>query len=724
MNQGNTFLSFATTAAIALLLGGCGSKDANTGAQVPDSIQYPQVERGDQVDDYHGTTVADPYRWLEALDSPQTAQFVQAQNEISRPYLDALPGREKIKTLLTKLWNYERYGIPFKEGGRYFYSRNDGLQNQSTIYVADSLDADPRELLDPNTLSEDGTVALAGVSVSPDGKVLAYATSDGGTDWKVWRFRDVQSGRDLEDEIRHVKFSDLSWLPGSEGFYYSRYPLSTAGRADDSKQAEIYLHRMGARQDKDRHIYAITHHPKYVPYGEVTEDGRYLIIDVFGSYSANAIYYFPLPGSLSGDQGKPRKEPVRLFDDWQARYEFLGNRGTELLFSSTLDAPNARVIAVDVAGGKHRIREVVPEASEVLVGASYVGGRIFAQYLKDARSQVRMFALDGKALGEVQLPGSGAAGGFGGHADSTETFFSYADFLTPGAVYRFGIESGGVQAFRQAKLAVDTSPYITEQVFYKSKDGTRVPMFITRRRDAPMDGSNPVRLHGYGGFNAAQTPRFSPEVLAWLELGGIYALANLRGGSEYGEAWHEAGTRQKKQNVFDDFIAAAEWLIDKRYTSAEHLAVTGSSNGGLLVAAVITQRPDLFGAALPDVGVLDMLRYHTASANAYQWSSDYGLSEQPEEFAALYAYSPYHNTTEGTCYPPTLITTADHDDRVVPWHSFKFGAALQHAQGCAKPVLLTVETRAGHGAGKPTWKQIEEVVDGYAFLGLHLGMDL
>jgi prolyl oligopeptidase len=716
MNQRVDILPWAAVAAAGLMMCGCGAKKNPAGAQVPVSIEYPEVARGDHVDEYHGTRVADPYRWLEALDSPETAAFVEAQNTVSRPYLDALPGRERIKTLLTGLWNYERYGLPVKEGGRYFYTRNDGLQNQSVIYVANALDAEPRELLDPNTLSADGTVALAGWRVSPDGKLLAYATSDGGTDWKTWRFRDVQSGRDLDEEIRHVKFTEVSWLPGSDGFYYSRYPLDADGRADDSKQAEVYLHRMGTAQDEDRHVYAITHHPRYVPYATVTEDGRFLIIDVFGSYSANAIYYFDLHNKQA--------EPVRLFDDWQARYEFLGNRGTELMFSSTRAAPNARVIAVDVGAGKPKLREIVPEAAEVLTGASYVGGRIFAQYLQDARSRVRMFALDGSALGEVRLPGAGAAGGFGGHPHSTETFFSYADFLTPAVVYRFEIEPARAQVFRQPKITVDTSRYITEQVFYASRDGTRVPMFITRRPDAPMDGSNPVRLDGYGGFNAAQTPRYSPQVIAWLELGGIYASANLRGGSEYGEAWHEAGTRLRKQNVFDDFIAAAEWLIEKKYTSSSRLAVSGASNGGLLVAAVINQRPELFGAALPDVGVLDMLRYHTASANAYQWSSEYGLSEVAGEFAALYAYSPYHNTRPGACYPPTLITTADHDDRVVPWHSYKFGAALQHAQGCDNPVLLTVETRAGHGAGKPTWKQIEEVVDSYAFLGWHLGMAL
>lgn len=678
-------------------------------------LKYPPTERVDVVEDYHGTRVADPYRWLEALDSPQTRRWVEAQNRLAQPFLESIPHRAWIKDRLTQLWRYERYGVPVKEGGRYFYLRNDGRQDQSVLYVADDVEAPGRVLFDPNTVREDATVALADFEPSPDGRLVAYALSDGGTDWQIWRFRRADDGEDLPDTLRHTKFWGVSWARDGSGVYYSRYPALPDGRGDDAGRPAVYFHELGKAQEEDRLVYEVTDHPTRVPSATVTEDGRYLIIDLFDGYERNGIDILDLrePGA--------RARP--LFGAWDARYVFIGSQGDELYFQTTNGAPLGRIIAVDARRPEpDRWRTVVPEAAVALESASYVGGRIIATYVQDAYSVARIYEADGRLVGDVPLPGLGSAGGFGGAADDPETFFSYTDHLTPTQIFRLDVARVSVKPWRTPRLPAETDMFVTEQVFYRSKDGTRVPMFITRRRDMPRDGDRPVLLYGYGGFNVSLTPMFRPQVLVWLEMGGVYAEANLRGGGEYGEAWHQAGTRLRKQNVFDDFIAAAEYLIRERYTRPARLAIHGRSNGGLLVGAVMTQRPELFGAALPAVGVLDMLRYHTASANARQWSSDYGLSEVPEEFRALYAYSPYHNVKPGVCYPPTLVTTADHDDRVVPWHSYKFAAALQHAQGCANPVLIRVETRAGHGAGKPVWMQIEDFADQWAFVAQALGM--
>lgn len=683
-----------------------------------DTVAYPSTKRVEHVDTYHGVRVDDSYRWLEAIGTPDVAKWVEAQNGLSQPILEAIPAREKIKQRLTQLWNYERYDVPVKRGGRYFYLRNDGLQNQSVLYVAESLDAAPRVLLDPNNFSGDATVALGEFVPSPDGKLLAYSLSDGGTDWRTWHVRDVATGKDLPDVLRFMKFREIAWTADSKAMYYARYPLRADGTGDDSKQTSIYLHRLADQQSADRHIFSVTDHATRATYPQVTDGGRYLIINLYDGSQETGIYFQKL-----GADGAPSGPVVRLIDTFDANYDVIAEIDDVLYIHTTRGAPNARVIAVPAeTGGMSEARDVIAERDVALLDAAVIGNRFVGQYIKDAYSLVTVSDLKGKQLYDVKLPGYGQAGGFEGDVKDPETFFVYTDFLTPASISRLDVESGKTSLFRAPKIQAQTDRYVTEQVFYRSKDGTRVPMFITHRRDLVKDGKAPLMLYGYGGFNIAQQPGFSVPALVWLEMGGVYAVANLRGGSEYGEAWHSAGTKLQKQNVFDDFIGAAEWLIEQKYTSTPKLAIRGRSNGGLLVGAVMTQRPDLFGAALPGVGVLDMLRYHTASANARHWSTDYGLSENADEFKAQYAYSPVHNVKQGTCYPPTLVTTADRDDRVVPWHSYKFAAELQRAQGCKNPILLRVETRAGHGAGKPVWMQIEDWADQWAFLTTALKM--
>jgi len=705
-------------AALFLVLGlsGCTKSEPEPaqGPSVP--VIYPVSERIDHIDTYHGVEVADPYRWLEELDGDETAQWVAAENTVAQPFLEAIPARDQINQRLTEVWNYERFKTPVKEGGRYFFRRNDGLQDQDVLYVTDSLEGEVRVLIDPNTFSDDRTASMTSFVVSPDSKLIAYSISESGSDWRHWQVRDVETGENLEDRLDGIKFSGASWSADGEGFYYSRYPENESGEADDSQQVAVYYHRLGTPQAEDHHVYSITDHATRNPYAEVTDDGRYLILGIFDGFDSNAVYYQKL--------GKPDAPVVQLLNEWDALYDFMGNKGDVFYFSTTHDAPRYRIVAIDLKNpSPENWQEVVPEAEETIEGASLVGGHIIVQYLKDAQSLVRVFDLEGQTTGTVELPGIGSVSGFGGKLDDPETFYSFTGFTIPDRIFRYDVESGESTLFREAKVEVDLSPFVTTQVFFESRDGTRIPMFIAHRDDIELDGNNPTLLYGYGGFNVSLTPYYSPRRIVWMEMGGVLAIPNLRGGGEYGEEWHLAGTKLDKQNVFDDFIAAAEWLIDNGYTSKEKLAIRGGSNGGLLVGAALIQRPDLFGATLPAVGVLDMLRYHTASANARQWSSDYGLSEDEEQFQALLAYSPYHNTEAGTCYPPTLITTADHDNRVVPWNSFKFAAALQHAQGCDNPVLIRVETRAGHGAGKPTWMQIEEIADQWAFLSWALDME-
>lgn len=683
------------------------------------SIPYPAARKSDQVDDFHGTSVADPYRWLEDLDSEETKAWVEAENKLTFGYLNQISERAGIKARLTNLWNYERFGIPEQNGGRYFFTRNDGLQNQSVLYTANTLNAAPRVLLDPNKLSADGTVALAGTAYSLDGKLMAYGLAASGSDWTEWQVRDVTTGRDFPDKLKWVKFSGASWTPDNKGFYYSRYDEPKEGNklAAVNENHKIYYHVMGTAQADDNLVFAGTEEQKgWIFNGQVTEDGRYLIIWGFpGATAENRIYYKDLTTRDAS--------VVKLLDDVGIAQYFVGNSGPVLWFHTDRDAPRKNVIAIDSRSPERKNwKVVVPEAKETLDSVGVINNQFVASYLKDAHRLVKIFNQRGRLVRELRLPGIGDAFGFTGHAKDRETFFAYTSFTTPATVYRYDMVTGRATLFRRPKVAFNAADYETKQVFYNSKDGTRVPMFITHKRGIPLNGHNPTLLYGYGGFDIAMTPGFSVSNLVWMEMGGVYAMANLRGGSEYGKEWHEAGMKHKKQNVFDDFIAAAEWLIANKYTSTPKLAIFGGSNGGLLVGAAITQRPELFGAAIPAVGVMDMLRFPRFTIGA-AWQDEYGYpADNAEDFKAIYAYSPLHNLRPGTKYPPTLITTADHDDRVWPGHSFKFAAAMQAAQAGPAPVLIRIETKAGHGAGKPTSKQIEEVADRWGFLVRVLGM--
>ncbi|HTQ78839.1 MAG TPA: prolyl oligopeptidase family serine peptidase [Thermoanaerobaculia bacterium] len=686
------------------------------GATEPELV-YPPARIVDLVDVLHGIEVPDPYRWLEDPDSPETVAWVEAENRVTQGYLARIPEREGIRQRLKELWNYEKYDVPTKAGDRYFFAKNDGLQNQSVIYFLDRLDGTPQRVIDPNTLSADGTVALTAYSVSDDGQLIAYGLSSGGSDWEEWRVRDVESGRDLPDLLRWVKFSTTAWTHDNQGFFYSRYDEPKP--SDPQEQAnyfqKLYYHRIGTPQSEDRLIYERPDAKEWGFLAQVTEDGRYLIIQVWrGTDIENGIFYQDL-----AEPGSPVRELLGHFD---ASYSFLGNDGPVFWFLTNLDAPRRRVVEVDTRRpGRAHWREAVPQQPETLEEVSVFADTFLASYLQDAHSQVRVFDLEGRPLREVEFPGLGSVAGFTGRRTDRETFYLFTSFTTPPTVYHYNLVTGESTLFRQPQVAFDLAGYETRQVFYTSRDGTRVPMFLTSRKDLPRDGQNPVLLYGYGGFNVSVTPSFAISTLVWMEMGGIYAVPNLRGGGEYGEDWHQAGSKLSKENVFDDLVAAAQWLIDHGYTRTERLAVSGRSNGGLMAGAVLTRRPDLFGAAWVGVGVLDMLRFHKFTIG-WGWVSDYGSPDEPEEFRVLYSYSPYHNIRQGTRYPATLITTADHDDRVVPAHSFKFAAALQRAQAGEAPILLRTETRAGHGSGKPTSKQIEEATDGFAFLVRELGM--
>ena len=680
---------------------------------------YPPSRKADQVDDYHGVKVQDSYRWLEDPDSEETKAWVEAQNQVTFAYLAQIPAREQIKQRVTQLWNYERYGIPFKEGERYFYSKNDGLQNQSVLYTLTSLDAEPRVLLDPNTFSEDGTIALSGIAISEDGKLIAYGLSTSGSDWNEWKVLDVETSENLPDHLNWVKFSGASWTHDGQGFFYSRYdePNEASKLEDINYYQKLYYHKLGTPQSEDILIYHRPDQKEWMFGAGVTEDGRYLIISIDqGTDPRNLVFY--------KDLQTPDSPVVELISEFEANYSFIDHDGDIFWFRTDLDAPRGRVIAIDINNpAREHWQEVIPQAAETLESVGLLNNQFVADYLKDARSSIKIFNLDGSFIREVELPGIGSAGGFNGKRYDTETFYTFTSFTTPATIYRYDMVSGESTIFRQPKVEFNPDEYETTQVFYKSKDGTQVPMFITHKKGLPLDGNNPTILYGYGGFNVSLTPYFSVSNLVWMEMGGVYAVPNLRGGGEYGEEWHQAGTKLNKQNVFDDFIAAAEWLIDNQYTKPAKLAISGGSNGGLLVGACMTQRPELFGAALPAVGVMDMLRFHKFTIG-WAWCSDYGSPDNPEEFKALYAYSPLHNLKPGTAYPATMITTADHDDRVVPAHSFKFAAALQAAHAGEKPVLIRIETKAGHGAGKPTTKIIEELADEWAFLVRSLDIPL
>ncbi len=675
-------------------------------------IAYPEARKEAVMDIYHGTEVKDPYRWLEDDNSAETKAWVSAENGVTEAFLKTIPQRSEIRERLKKLWNFERIGIPFEDGGRWFFVRNSGLQDQAVLYTADSVDGESRVLLDPNTMSKDGTVSLARNQPSEDGKLLAYATSGGGSDWLEIRVRDIATGKDLVDHLKWVKFSGLSWAKDGGGFYYSRFDAPKDGAALTQKNEfqKLYFHRIGKPQEEDVLVYENKDQPQWGIGAGVTEDGAYLIMNISqGSDPKNRVFYKSL--------ATPDSEVVQLLPEADADYRFLGNDGPLFYFSTDLDAPRKRVIAIDTKNPERaNWKEIIPQAEEPLDDVSKVGGKLIATYMKDARSRAVMFNAAGKNPQELELPGIGTVNGFGGKEKDTEVFYSFTGFTDPGAVYRLDLGTGKSRLWKKPAVDFDGATYVTKQEFFKSKDGTRVPMFITHRKDLAMDGSNRALLYGYGGFGINQLPGFSVARAVWLERGGILAVVNLRGGGEYGREWHEAGRKLKKQNVFDDFIGAAETLIKDGYTKPGNLAIQGGSNGGLLVGACMTQRPELFGAALPAVGVMDMLRFQKFTIG-WAWEKEYGSSGDATEFPLLLKYSPYHALKPAARYPATMVTTADHDDRVVPAHSFKFAARLQEYQAKdGPPVLIRVETSAGHGAGTSLSKMIERVADEWSFL--------
>jgi prolyl oligopeptidase len=685
-------------------------------------LRYPKTKRVDHVDVYHGVKVADPYRWLEAdvRQSKEVADWVIAQNKVTFAYLRSIPERKAIKERLMELWNYEKVSPPFRAGPRYVFSKNTGLQNHSVWYSRETLKAPSKVLLDPNQWSKDGTVALAGLSFTHDGKYLAYGLSEAGSDWTRWQVLHVADAKVLSDEVRWIKFGAVSWTRDDQGFFYSRFPEPKPGEKYQGLplHQKLYYHQLGTPQAEDVLVYERPDHPTWEITGEVSDDGRYLVITVGDgttSQKARIVYR---------DLGRRYAMPVTLIDDFNAVNDFITNDGPVFYFRTDRDAPRGRVIAIDI--GKPdpaQWKEIIPQSEATLQDVRYVGNLLICRYLKDAHTQVKTYRLDGRFVRELKLPGIGTATGFRGRPEDTETFYFYTSFNDPGAIYRYDLLTGKSELFYRPKLKFNPDDYHVTQVFYPSKDGTRVPMFLCWKKRSPgpagdklpLNGEHPVLLYGYGGFNISITPAFRVSALAWMEMGGIYAVANIRGGGEYGQEWHHAATKENRPKAYEDFIAAAEWLIKEGYTRPQRLAIQGASNGGLLVGAVECKRPDLFGACLPAVGVMDMLRFQKFTAGRF-WVDDYGSSDDPKTFKVLLSYSPYHNLKPGTRYPATLVTTADHDDRVVPSHSFKFIAKLQACQAGPAPVLIRIETRAGHGAGRPTWMALDEAADQLAFL--------
>lgn len=686
------------------------SKTANL-SETDRPTRYPETKQVDVQDDYHGRVVKDRYRWLEDTESEETAAWVAAQNKVTGAYLRSIPERATMQTRLQQLWNYERYGLPSHRGETYFYTHNDGLQNQSVLYKADSLSGERAELIDPNQLSDDGTVALASWVPSDDGQRLAYGLADGGSDWRTWKVRDVSTGKDLEDVVRWVKFSSIAWMPDGSGFFYGRYDAPAEGEllTGTNENQRLYFHTIGQDQSEDRLILQRPDHPKWGFSPEVTDDGRYLMIQNWkGSEPKSQIFIKDL------SQADSQVEP--LITGFDAEYQWVASVDQTHYFLTDHEAPRRRLIAVNVGKPQRdQWREVIAEDQDVLESISLFGETFYCAALKDARGKVTRRSINGALVDELSLPGVGSVAGFGGRQDAKETFFSFTNYVTPTSIYRVDLQTGKTQLWRQPDVDFDVQDYLTEQLFCTSKDGTKIPIIVTRHKNTKLDGSNRALLYAYGGFNISITPSFSPAKAAWIDQGGVYAVANLRGGGEYGRQWHEDGMRLNKQNVFDDFIASAEYLIQQGYTRSQRLAISGRSNGGLLVGAAITQRPDLFGAALPAVGVMDMLRYHKFTIG-WAWVTEFGSSDEADQIDNLLSYSPLHNVKPGTCYPATLVTTADRDDRVVPGHSFKFAAALQAAQGCEHPALIRIETRAGHGAGTPVSKSIDEYADLWAFV--------
>lgn len=683
-------------------------------------LQYPEARRDTVVDNYFGTKVPAPYRWMEDQDSKEVESWVEAENKVTFAYLDKIPVREWINKRITKLWNYEKVGVPSRYAGELFYSRNSGLQNQSPIYVRKPLAGKATLVLDPNKLSPDGSIALAGYTPSPDGKLLCYSLSQGGADWEEYHVRDLRTSKDLSDTIHWVKFSNMAWTNDNKGFFYSRFP-EPKGEALTSEAIgqQLYYHKLGAPQNEDKLFFDTKELPGWYVGGSVTEDGRYLFISLNkGTDPKNKIYFVDLKDSRHPDLSSP---VTPLFDKDDAEYVPLGNVGTKIFVQTSLDAPNRRIVSFDIGNpDPNKWTSVVPETKHVIEGSLLAGRKVIVQYLIDAKSEIDLYALDGKREGEIKLPGLGTVGGLNGRNDTPELFYGFTSFLYPSTVFRYDMKTKKSTPFQAPHVDFDPSGYETIQVFYNSKDGTKIPMFITMKKGTKLDGQNPTRLYAYGGFDISITPSFSPTLAAWLELGGIYAVPNLRGGGEYGETWHHAGMLEKKQNVFDDFIAAAEYLIKEKYTSTPKLGIEGYSNGGLLVGAVETQRPELCGAAYGGAGVMDMLRYQKFSAGV-AWVPEYGSSDDSAQFQYLIRFSPVQNVKPGVCYPPTIVTTADHDDRVVPSHSYKFVAAMQHDQACNNPVLIRVETKTSHGY-MPTDKRIAQLTDQISFMAFNLGI--
>ncbi|MCW4049921.1 MAG: prolyl oligopeptidase family serine peptidase [Candidatus Bathyarchaeota archaeon] len=675
------------------------------------SNPYPKARRSDHVDVIHDVEVPDPYRWMEEIDSPETHEWIKEQNKLTYGYLEQIPEREEIRERMTELWNFEKYGIPFKREGRYFYTKNDGLQNQSVLYYVDGLHGELVTLLDPNLLSEDGTVALTGLGVSRDGEFLAYGVSSAGSDWQEWRIRDVESGKDMDDHLEWIKFTEASWTLDDNGFYYSRFDEP---KGDVLKEAnyyqKLYYHRLGDPQSEDKLVYKRDDEKEWRFYGHVTEDGRYLVITVTkGTYPETQIFVKDL---------EKDSEVIELITGFDAKYRFIANDGPILYLLTDKAAPMSRVVTMNIEE-PGKFNEVIPEADDALQTVSMVSDKLLAIYLKDAHSVIKIFSKEGAHIREIELPGMGTVTGFTGKQKDSEAFYQFTSFTYPGSIYRIDLKNDLVEVYKEPELEFIPEGYVTNQVFYKSKDGTRVPLYIVHKKGVESKAYNQCYLYGYGGFNISLTPFFNVRNLVWMERGGLFCLANLRGGAEYGKEWHDQGIKLSKQNVFDDFIAAAEYLIEEGYTCTPRLAISGRSNGGLLTGACLVQRPELYGVTVPVVGVLDMLRFEKFTVG-WAWSSDYGSVKNMNEFNALLAYSPYHNLEEGTSYPPTMVTTADHDDRVYPAHSFKFAAALQHAHTGDAPALIRIESKAGHGMGKPTAKVIEEYTDELTFITANL----
>jgi len=696
------------------------------------TLTYPITRKAEQIDTLHGVKVADPYRWLEDDNGAETKAWVEAQNKVTFGYLESLPQRDKLKQRLTELWNYERFGLPFKQGGKYFWSRNDGLQAQDVLYVADKVEGPGRVLIDPNTFEKDGTSSLAAYTVSPDGKYVAYAKSGGGSDWREWRIREVDSGKDLPEVIKWSKFSSANWSRDSKGFFYNRYTPPKEGDAMKGVNVfpKVYYHRIGAAQEQDVLVHERPDNGELGFGAQATEDGRYLIISTWRSTDRKTdVSWMPM-----GENGEFKPGKVTpLTEGFKSVFAFVGNVGSTMYFRTDDEAPRGRVVAISLVKPDRKYwMQVVPQRKETMDtedeinllsvdSVSLINNEVVVTYLKDARNTVRIFALNGKPIREVKLPGLGTVKGFLGKQADTETFFSYTSFTSPTSSYRLDLKTGDISLVRQPKVAFKPDDFEVKQQFFTSKDGTKVPMFVIHKKGLRYDGNNPVWLYGYGGFNISMTPTFSASRIPWLEMGGVYVMVNLRGGGEYGKAWHEAAIKLNRQKAFDDFAGAAEWLIANKVTAKGRIAINGGSNGGLLVGAVMNQRPELFGAAVPEVGVMDMLRFHKFTIG-WAWVSDYGSADNADEFKALYAYSPLHNLKSGVKYPATLVMTGDHDDRVVPAHSFKYAAQLQATVAGDKdaaPALIRISVKTGHGTGKPVQKIIEERADVMAFMLKH-----